>query len=343
MDRSEALLRYEETILKYLEEGKQNLIKNSKDVEHEMQVQLKSCIGNLCSQIRTPVCYFQISLVRCMIPHGIYRILVSAHDESYFLDRNVSQCFFDAATLWECLKETQNQLYGACREFKTHIQRFDAEPYIIRLAMEFFKSLGNHMRTFFRDFDQWDCIFLLPETSKLVVKWGEHREYSETIFLKDFRQKDQTQFLERNDKNNVKEWNQHFVYQCFDRAELKERSISMKNFMFLSMRDCQITAVTWENCLIYGSAFRQSFLEQVVFFHCDLSQADFRKTRLKNVRFIECQLTGADFMEAEFEEVEYTGSCMETASFSRNALSCAGLDSVQLQQLKVEEEPLCFS
>ena len=58
--------------------------------------------------------------------------------------------------------------------------------------------------------------------------------------------------------------------------------------------------------------------------------------------FLQCNLSNADFTGTELQGVAFTGSMMDNAVFSRDGLSCKGLNAGQLQKIRMEEEPYVF-
>ncbi len=342
MGRDEAFIKYRDEIRGYLEAGKQELAGRYAQMLEGFGRQLKERIEALCRRIRKPAAYVQISLLQCLIGQDIYRIMISVHDETYFLDSDMNAAFLDVNELFDSMQSLKRKLYDTAAYYHGTVQLYEADRIIVKLAMEFFKEIGGEFRPFFRDFDRWDGVVSLPAGPKLVVKWGEHREYSETIFLMNRREKTQEEFILKNEQNSLEEWDGQYIYQGWDGTNFSDAACCRKNLMFVNMRGCRLERVTWENCLAYGAAFRQAELEDVVFTGCDLSRCDFRKARLKHVRFIQCRLDGSDFAGAQMQEADFAGSTMEDVLFTREELSLSGLDAVQLQRLRVEEEPYVF-
>lgn len=342
MERDEALLKYQSEIAGCLEAGKQELTRQYILIKNDFERQLREHIIQICKKVKRPVTYFQISLLQCLIGQGIYRIMISVHDESYFLDSDMYVELFDVNDLFDGVQALKKKLYDAAGYYHGVIQLYSVDKLLVKMVMGFFKGICGELRHYFRDFDEWDGVRSLPESSRLVVKWGEHREHSETVFLINRQKKTQEQFISKNKENELKEWNFQYIYQGWDTTDLSGFLFRTKNFMFLNMRSCRLKDGVWEYCLIYGAAFRQTEFEHVVFSNCDLSQCNFRKTVLKNVRFIQCKLDGSDFTGAQMQEVDFTGSSMENVLFNREWISIAGLNANQLQQLRVEEEPYVF-
>ena len=75
----------------------------------------------------------------------------------------------------------------------------------------------------------------LPAGPKLVVKWGEHREYSETIFLMNRREKTQEEFILKNEQNSLEEWDGQYIYQGWDGTNFSDVACCRKNLMFVNM------------------------------------------------------------------------------------------------------------
>lgn len=342
MNRESALIDYNEKIRGCREQTVQLMEQYYLSIEKEFHKQLQKEVNVLCEMIKTPVKYIQISLLRSMMWSGIYEVMLSAHNEEYFLDINSIKVIFDISFIFSPLEELRARLYDMALPFMGKIQKFDADHIIMKTAMSFFKQRANSLRRCFVDFDKWDSVQDVAKCSRLVVKWGEYREHSETIFLMDFEKKTQEQFWEYNKDNEITKWELCYVYQSFDNSAFKNLVVQKKIFLFLGMRNGLIEQVTWESTLLTGAGFRESKLYQVVFAGCDLSLCDFREAKLKEVHFHQCKLEEADFRGATFENTIFDGCTMKNAVFSRQELSHAGLDGRELQDIMIEEEPNVF-
>jgi len=342
MNREEALEKYELNIQQYLLEGKEELKKNYHIVEAEFQRQIQKAICDLCGLVKSPVKYIQLSLLRTMIWQDSYMLLLSIHNEDYFLDEGTMQTVINIRKIFLPLTELRSKLYAATLPYQGKVDRFDADRIIMNEAMTFYKEKAGDFRRYFRDFEQWDAVRAMPKCSKLVVKWGEHRDYSETVFLIGFEVEEQKEFLDFNQTNSIAEWNTQFVYQSIDGAEVHDITMEKKNFLFMGMRKGKMTKCVWEFCMLRGANLKESSISQVVFGGSDLSQVDFCAARLEQVRFIQCNLSEADFSDVSLSETTFEECNMKGAIFSRQNLSYAGLDAHQLQQVLVKEEPHVF-
>lgn len=342
MNREDALIDYKKRIRESKEQAIRLMEQHYRSVEKKFHGQLQEKMENLCGMIKAPVKYIQISLLRSMMWSGIYQVMLSAHNEEYFLDSNSIKVNFDISYMFSPLEELRIRLYDEALPFIGKIPKFDADHVIMEIAMNFYKQRANAMRRYFVDFDRWDSIQSTAKCSRLVVKWGEHREHSETIFLMDFEQKSQEQFMENNEENEIAKWEPHYVYQSFDNSTFKNITVQKKNFLFLGMRNGAIEQVTWESTLLAGAGFRESSMYQVVFAGCDLMLSDFRKVKFQEVRFIQCKMENADFRGATFVDTVFEGCSMKDAVFSRQEISYAGLDAKELQDITIEEEPNVF-
>lgn len=343
MNREDALRDYKGKIQGLLLKGRQKLEESWTVNEKGFLELLREGVNHVCSALPGPVKYFQFSIIRSLMWKDEFWLMLSVHNEDYFLDQNVKKTLIDAGELFAPLAEVRRELYESVHPYMGKVQMYDADQIIMDTALDFFKKKADVMRKHFVDFHLWRGIEEAPRCSRLVVKWGEHREYSETVFLLDAEERTQEQFLAFNQNNGTDRWDPRYVYQCFDRVHLKDLAVQKKNFLFLGMRRARIEASTWEAVLFAGAGFKETAMEQVIFYSCDLSCCDFRGAELKMVQFIQCRLLEADFRGAGFSECRFEDCEMKSALFSRQELACAGLDAVQLQQIKIEEEPLCFS
>ncbi len=342
MEREKARIQYREDARAALEAGLQKLAAQYERERTAFAKQLYEGLEQLCAKAGEGVCYFQISLLRCLISQGTYRVMLSAHNQQYFLDREMRTVWFDADGTFGLPAETRECMDEIVRDSQGRYQYYDADREIARAAMDFFKSRGGELRHLFRDFDRWDCVRRLRPGPKLVVKWGEHRELSETLFLMEREEKTQEAFEKRNRGNDRRQWNDAYVYQSWDFTQLAGLAVREKSLLFAGLRGCHLTDCRWESCLLTGAALRDTQMERVDFINCDLHLCDFRNVRLRQVRFFGCNLSGADFLGAQMEETAFADSDLTGACFSREALACPGLSAAQLQQLIVKEEPYVF-
>jgi len=342
MNREEALWDYKNKMQPQLEQTQCRLAKRYLALEKEFQQKIHGEIACLCGKIEKPVKYFQISLLRSPMSRDIFQIMLSAHDEEYFLDKEATSTVFDAGEIFLPLTELRAHLIGERSFYMGKVQKFDADQLVMQLAMTFFKKQANDFRWYFQDFARWDCIEKIPKSTKLVVKWGEHREQSETVFLTCTQPRLQEQFIESNQNNSLETWDSRYVYQSLDDMTIKEAVMEKKNFMFLGMRYSRLERSVWDACMLYGAGFRESGMEQVTFVGCDLSRSDFKNSALQEVRFVKCRLSEADFRGISLEETSFEECEMERTLFSRQDLAYAGLNARQLQQVRIEEEPYVF-
>ncbi len=342
MNREAALKDYHDKMQDYLNEQNHLLEQNYLVSEREFQTQLYDQICNLCKSVTMPVKYFQVSFLRSMLSQDVFMLMISVHNEEYFLDLDYKKTTLDVTRLFLPLISLKRTLYDMIPPYMGKIQKFDADRIIMGIAVDFFKKKANHMRRYFRDFDQWECIEDIPKYSRLVVKWGEHRGDSETLFLVDMQQKTQEEFIAYNQENRIDTWEPQYNYQSFDNAFLKDSVMQKKNFLFLGMRNGRIENSSWEASLFAGAGFKNSIMENVIFAGCDLSYCDFRNVNLKNAQFIQCKIVESDFRGALFLNIKFEDCEMQNTIFSRQDLAFAGLDAKQLQQIKIEEEPNVF-
>lgn len=342
MNRKEALEVYKKETEQLCKKGIEQLEQQYLEEEKWLKDRLCITIEKLCERVKKPVKYIQISLLQAQMDLEIFQLMICAYSEDYFLDSFPISEVIDINRLFLPLKNIRKQLYEYAEEYQGKIQKFDADSLIRKIAIEFYKKRAEKLRKFFRDIDQWNCIQLLPKSERFIVKWGEHRELSDTLFLMDKTTKTQEQFIAINEKNTIEKWDTQYVYQCFDNVVFLDMTVEKKNLMFIGMRTCHLERCQWDRVFFYGGSFRETVCRQVIFIGCDFTGCDFRNAILEQVQFLYCNLSEADFTGAVIEDTEFPNSIMEGAYFSRENLSGHGLDANQLQQVKLEEKPYVF-
>lgn len=344
MNRKEAILKYEEEVSEYLNRSMEALKENFLKEEEKMKNDIYAIVRQLFSSARDKeeIQYIQMSLLRSWMDEDVFQILISLHDETYFLDKKPLMQTLDVSSLFAPLKEARITLYQCMEYYQGKIEKFDADRMIRETAMAFYKKMADRCRMLFRDMDRWEARDSISETKRLVVKWGEFQEVCETVFLTDPGSKTQQQFLAYNEKNRLDQWDTSYVYQSWESVQFTDMTVQKRNLLFIMLRNCQIERCQWENNMMHGASFRGAKLKRVIFAGCDLSGSDFRGTEFDQVQFIQCNLSEADFTENRINTVQFTDSRMDAARFSRDSLSCGGLDASQLQQIQMEEENYVF-
>lgn len=347
MNREEACEAYQKECKAMLKTGLENLEKEYKAREKQLEKELLASIQELSHQRlfngqRLPLSYIQFSLLRSLMNEDIYQVMAVFYDESYFLDCSPTITFVDVSFIFQPLKAVREKLYQIARNYRGSIEAFDADRMIRETAMVFYKKKAERFRRIFRDFDRLPCIQPLVRCPQMRIQWGEHKDRSETIFLSNTRKKDAQQFLPWNEQNTIHQWDSRFVYQNWDGTRFEGLGVREKNLLFIGMRAVVLEKCQWERCMLHGASFREAKLKQVIFAGCDLSASDFRGVRFSQVQFMQCNLSEADFTGAELDEVEFTDSGMQNSCFSRTALASHALSAVQLQQVYLEEEPYVF-
>ncbi len=344
MNREEAKKIYKEEVSECLQNGMELLQKVWEKKGEEIKQTIFEALLQLfsCNADKEQIQYVQMSLLRSQMDEDVYKMLLSLHNETYFLDPDPRMQAVDISDLFAPLKEVRTRLYQAIGEYQGKIENFDADRMIRETAMAFYKKQADYCRMLFRDLGQWGAEKGVSSWKRLVVKWGEFQEESETVYLTDSKEKSQSQFLTYNEKNSINEWDVQYVYQSWEMVCFTDMTVQKMNLLFLMLRSCSMERCQWESCMIHGAELQNSKIKQTVFAGCDMSGCDFRDVEFSQVQFIQCNLTGADFTRAKFETVQFPGSQMGKAKFSRDGLYCEGLDAGQLQQVLLEEEPYVF-
>lgn len=344
MGREEAKKIYKEEVSEHLQNGMELLQKNWEKKEEEIKQIILETLLQLfsCNEDKEQIQYVQMSLLRSQMDEDVYKMLLSLHNETYFLDPAPRMQVVDISNIFAPLKEVRTRLYQVIGEYQGKIENFDADRMIRETAMTFYKKQADYCRVLFRDLGQWGAEKGVLPWNRLVVKWGGFQEESETVYLTDTRKKSQSQFLTYNEKNSINEWDVQYVYQSWETACFTDMTVQKMNLLFLMLRNCSMERCQWESCMVHGAEFQNSKIKQTVFAGCDMSGCDFRDVEFSQVQFIQCNLTGADFTRAKLEMIQFPGSQMGDAKFSRDGLYCEGLDASQLQQVRLEEEPYVF-
>lgn len=344
MNREEARKRYQEEVSKYIHRAmgllEENFLKEEESLIKNIYEELFQLFSD-CAD-KGQIWYIQMSLLRSKMDEDIYEILLSVHNENYFLDTKPLMQTVDVSYIFAPLKEVRAKFYQYMECYQGKVEKFDADRIIREIAIAFFKNQAEHCRILFRDLDRCGIEERKLQGKRLVVKWGGFQEASETVFLADSSEKDQQQFFIYNEKNTISEWDSRYVYQSWEAVHFIDMVVQKRNLLFIMLRNCEIERCQWENCMMHGASFRDAKLKQVIFAGCDLSGSDFRGAMFEQVQFIQCNLSAADFTGIGLEMVQFTGSRMENARFSRDSLSCQGLDVSQLQQIWMKEEPYVF-
>ena len=344
MDREGAKEAYTREASELLQQGTELVQKNWEENEGEVKQVVFQALQQLltCNKDKPEICYIQISLLRSQMDDDIYRMLLSLHDGTYFLDSDPRMQTADISSVFSPLRETRARLYQAMDAYRGKIENFDADRMIRETAMAFYKKKADSCRMLFRDLEQWRAEKGLMPWNRLTVKWGGYQEESETVYLMDTGEKKQSQFLAYNERNSISQWDPRYVYQSWETASFADMEAEKMNLLFLVSRNCGMERCQWKGCMMHGGAFRGAKITETFFAGCDMSGCDFRDVEFSKVQFVQCNLMDADFTGAKFDMIQFPGSQMNNAKFSRDGICCNGLDACQLQQIRLEEEPYVF-
>ena len=338
LDRTNEILKKEAPLFQLkLEEEKQRLLR-------EVTEGLKSLCRKVWDLQETDteykVCYFQVSLLRHAMNQDKYLLLLSAHDPTYFLDRRSVSEKLDITWLFAPLIKAGEEAVEAAVKYRGKVDILLRYQAMMAQAFAHNHLLADIFRREWTDFEELEAVQRVKKESCYLVKWGGYREESETIYRMDYEEKNQTQFVNYNEKNTVMEPCGRYHYQSWDNTAFTELEVIKMDLMFAGFKNARITKCVMQASFLYGAKFKKAGLSWCVFEGVSLERADFREAVLCNVVFLNCMLRDADFRECHMEEVYFEESNLTGCVFLRQDVPGLLLDDRQLQQILIEEEKL---
>ncbi len=345
MTQEDRLLEYDIQIKKILKKEEKDFNKFLSSHKEQMFKQVWDGFYRLLDTIEKEqqqnpeykICYFQFSLLRYGMTQDIYKLLISAHNQDYFLDKNSKELEIDITWLFATLTDAGRKADELARQYMGKIETTLKYKYLMEQAFVHNKKLADLFRIEFTDMEECEPIQKIEKESYYLVKWGGYRELSETIYRIDCADKNQEHFLAYNNDNCFLEPNSTYNYQSWDETQLENIQIEKKNFIFASFKRSNLKSDVIAESFCFGTKFKEATIENCVFHTVSFERSDFRNSKMTNVAFQNCVLKNADFRGSNLENVFFTDSDMSGAVFLHEQVVTLDLDDKQRKQIVIWE------
>lgn len=260
--------------------------------------------------------FFYFSYLKIDLLHKKYKILLQGMNNQWYLDPDMTEVTFELDFLLGPILELWEALTKASRKYIGKINAYDIQHLIFKEMDLHNRSIAHTLRYLLWDLEQEEAFKEIPRIPYFIIRWGEYRDDTQIVLLRDRDKKEQKQFNTalRKAQREEEELANGFWYQ----AELKERKC----------QDLDMQFITFEKCSIGNFDFGSS----------NLTAARFTETKLKKCSFSECCLEGADFRSAILEEIDFRNANLKNAMFSFKEVQKLDLTAEQMQVIVAEKE-----
>lgn len=223
-----------------------------------------------------PIAYINYSVLRSSWLQGKSDCLISAYDDSWYMDKHPCETMYDAGWLFDCIHNYASELNEARRSYQRKVTSADIHQYKMEAGSLYSVYLTLLARRVM------EKAALLPEFAQILkaprldVRVGEFMDLSESVFLLDSTPKDAIEVkitLEQHyDFNYVYQYyccldlsqgqytNNNFTYSIFDRCNMEHGNFSGTNLIGTVFRDCCMPHASLQNTVAWGAVFCRSDL-----------------------------------------------------------------------------------
>ena len=361
MNREEALLEYNEKVVKSLvEEARNKFEQLCNDNEDELEKRLVGTFRNLiqkCNDDRDggeDLTIFQYEMLRTNILNESYIIYLHGYNKNWYLDDNPLCIEIDLKFIFEPYIELKEKLLREKKIYLGKINEYDIQNIIFNSVIDGFKALGEALRTWFWDIDEDEYVINNLKSEFYLVKISEYESESETVFAMDNRIKN---------NNDVKEYMKYakgeapLVYSVWKNSEFSNLDLSDNPMVFINFKGSKLQDVNFTNCAIARGNYKNTELVECNFNKCNLvasifenavisdtsfedsfaTNIDFTNCKLKNINFNNADLRQSLFVDTEFEDVTFERANVENCIFDLDVIPYIHLSAEQLQTVRIIE------
>lgn len=382
MNRTEALEEFNKDIdAELIDKYKLKFEKNLKEEDEKFGKLLFQSIKDLNKEIlknrkiitnyKAGVLHFE--LLRTNVLDDSYIIWLHGYNSLWYLDENSVHVEIDLKFLFEPFIEMKKELMSKIKVYMGKVTKYDVQNIIFKITSECFNKLSFVAREYFWDLDEEEWINEIELEDYYIIKWGEYREKSETVFAMDYRckSKEELESLIKSDKNKMP-----FLYTVWRNGKYEDCDLSKQSLLFINFKESTLKKInfdesdiisgelkktvikecTFDNSRVVGTAFSESILKECKFNNSDLRSSDFRIAKIDdvsfqgsnltmtnfdcaeiyNVSFKDCLLNKANLTNCIFENVDFEGADLREAIFSRDVIPFIHLSPEQLQDIYIE-------
>lgn len=268
-------------------------------------------------QKKEGLAYFQFSVLRTnLIQEKTYTVVLEGCDARWYLDPEPVEVSFQMDGWFEEKKEKWESLYALTGKYMGKVSRYDVDSWASDTILRENSAAAHLLRTLLYDIEREETFASIPKETVYQIRYGEYRDASELVLKTDYVEKTQKQWEKALRMTQANQ--DHLVFSAWYRAEIKDSQADGKKLLFSRFEECR--------------------LEGVSFRDADLTGARFWGCIIEGCSFAGAVLTDADFSGSQMEENDFTGARMAGTVFSPEMLPKLGLETGQIQEIRLREE-----
>lgn len=312
----------------------------------------------------------QFEFLRSNLLNESYKIHLHGYNNLWYLDQHSVYEEIDLKFIFKPIINFKEQLIEKSRIYLGKVNIYDIQKIIFDAALDCYMEISQTVREYLWDLDEEDWIKGMMFSDFYIIKWGEYKGNSETVFAMDSREK------KSEDIENLKKEKKSFIYSVWRKSILEDIDLSKENLLFVNFKEstlknsdflesniisgefkdtkiqlCDFTRSkiigttlaksvikesNFKDCDLRSSDFNNAMIEDVGFDNSDLSFGNFVNSNFYKVSFKKCNLSNAYFSNAQFEEVNFKGADLSNTIFSREDIPFLHLSPEQLQGILIE-------
>ena len=321
MTRQEALQKFHEEEMEYLEEKKLQFYKGLQQQAEELSGVIRDAFKELKEEVlrleKEKIMFFHFSLLRVDLLREEYRFFVQAFDARWYMDSEPAETTFSLTFLFSILEEIKKKLTLDAGKYMGKINRYDISEILQNNAMEWNQILAGELRFLFRDIEENKDFSEIPKLETWGIYWGEYRDASELIAFVDREKKDQKDW-ERALRLS-KEQEEALISKYWFSMEVKDSDGSGKYFLFNEFENCTLTQISFDDSNLSGSRFKNCTIKECSFRNAVIRQADFVNCKWENNDFAGADLTSSIFLEKDIPYLHMEPEQLQTILIDRRA------------------------
>lgn len=321
MTRQEALQKFHEEEMEYLEEKKLQFYKGLQQQAEELSGVIRDAFKELKEEVlrleKEKIMFFHFSLLRVDLLREEYRFFVQAFDARWYMDSEPAETTFSLTFLFSILEEIKKKLTLDAGKYMGKINRYDISELLQNSAMEWNQILAGELRFLFRDIEENKDFSEIPKLETWGIYWGEYRDASELIAFVDREKKDQKDW-ERALRLS-KDQEEALISKYWFSMDVKDSDGSGKYFLFNEFENCTLTQISFDDSNLSGSRFKNCTIKECSFHNAVIRQADFVNCKWENNDFAGADLTSSIFLEKDIPYLHMEPEQLQTILIDRRA------------------------
>lgn len=361
MNREEAMIEYNEKIVKNLvEEARNKFEQLCNDNEMELENIFVGAFRELIQKCNDEkqeeynLTIFQYEMLRTNILNESYVIYLHGYNANWYLDESPLCIEIDLKFIFQPFIELKERLLEEKKIYLGKINEYDVQNIIFNSVIDSFKLLAEALRTWFWDVDEEEYVINNLKSEFYLIKISEYESESETVFAMDNRTKNNTDI---KDYMKYAKGEAPLVYSVWKNSEFSNLNLSDNPMVLINFKGSKLQEVDFTNCAIARGNYKNTELVDCNFYRSNIvasifenayiSGTSFEETFVANVDFTKCKLTNISFKNAdlreslfigtEFEDVNFEGANVENCIFDLDVIPYLHLSAEQLQTVRIIE------